>query len=208
MKYLSNPAAPKEARESSRCGDILLPLLLETFDVALLEGAGGINVPLRRDYLIADYVQERKYPLIIVTSGRLGSINHTLLTLESAVHRQIPVAGITIRYPIAWYNIPNGNNLGFPDVSIRISLFVPFHHCFPSVASEKTFRYVRFHLFIERPRDGKRHKFFAQRFPQIESGRSTLLRSRLSQMSMPPAAAGDGIFRNREIANSERESKF
>ena len=72
--------------------------LLKTFDVVLLEGAGGINVPLRRDYLIADYLQEQKYPLIIVTSGRLGSINHTLLTLESALYRQIPVAGIVFNH--------------------------------------------------------------------------------------------------------------
>ena len=72
--------------------------LLETFDVVLLEGAGGIDVPLRRDYLIVDYVQERQYPMIIVTSGRLGSINHTLLTLESATHRQIPMAGIVFNH--------------------------------------------------------------------------------------------------------------
>ena len=72
--------------------------LLKTFDVVLLEGAGGINVPLCRDYLTADYLQEQKYPMIIVTSGRLGSINHTLLTLESATHRHIPVLGIVFNH--------------------------------------------------------------------------------------------------------------
>jgi len=74
--------------------------LLEKFDVVLLEGAGGLNVPLRRDYLIADYLQAQtpKYPLIIVTSGRLGSINHTLLTLEAAARREIPVAGIVFNH--------------------------------------------------------------------------------------------------------------
>jgi dethiobiotin synthetase len=72
--------------------------LLETFPVVLLEGAGGFHVPLRRDYLIADYVQEHKYPMILVTSGRLGSINHTLLTLESAVNRNIPLAGIVFNH--------------------------------------------------------------------------------------------------------------
>jgi dethiobiotin synthetase len=72
--------------------------LRKTFDVVLLEGVGGINVPLRRDYLVADYLQERKCSLIIVTSGRLGSINHTLLTLEAATHRQIPLAGIVFNH--------------------------------------------------------------------------------------------------------------
>jgi len=76
--------------------------LLETYDTVLLEGAGGINVPIRRDYLIADYVQEHRYPMIIVTSGRLGSINHTLLTLEAAASRNIPPAGIVFNhYPPA-----------------------------------------------------------------------------------------------------------
>ena len=72
--------------------------LLETYDTVLLEGAGGLNVPIRRDCLIADYLQERKYPVILVTSGRLGSINHTLLTLEAAASRKIPVAGIVFNH--------------------------------------------------------------------------------------------------------------
>jgi dethiobiotin synthetase len=72
--------------------------LLETFDTVLLEGAGGINVPIRQDYLIADYLQECRYPLIVVTTGKLGSINHTLLTLEAAAHRHIPLAGIVFNH--------------------------------------------------------------------------------------------------------------
>jgi len=72
--------------------------LLKTFDVVLLEGAGGINVPIRRDYLISDYVQEHRYPTIIVTSGRLGSINHTLLTLEAAANRNIPAMGLVFNH--------------------------------------------------------------------------------------------------------------
>ena len=72
--------------------------LRKTFDIVLLEGAGGINVPIRRDYLIAEYVGKHRYPLILVTSGRLGSINHTLLTLEAAASRNIPPAGIVFNH--------------------------------------------------------------------------------------------------------------
>ncbi|MCL2711285.1 MAG: dethiobiotin synthase [Planctomycetaceae bacterium] len=72
--------------------------LLEKFDIVLLEGAGGINVPIRRDYLIADYVQEHRYPTIVVASGRLGSINHTLLTLEAVANRNIPMAGVVFNH--------------------------------------------------------------------------------------------------------------
>lgn len=72
--------------------------LLKKFDTILLEGTGGLHVPIRQDYFIADYVQEQKYPMVLVTSGRLGSINHTLLTLEAAVHRDIPIAGIVFNH--------------------------------------------------------------------------------------------------------------
>ncbi len=52
------------------------------YDIILQEGAGGLMVPLNDSELLTlDYVAERKMPLILVTSGRLGSINHTLLSL-------------------------------------------------------------------------------------------------------------------------------
>lgn len=46
-------------------------------------------VPLTRNLLTIDYVARRNYPLILVTSGRLGSINHTLLSLEAVAARGI-----------------------------------------------------------------------------------------------------------------------
>ena len=61
--------------------------LAEKYDVVLLEGAGGLMVPLTIDLLTIDYVAEEKYPVILVTSGRLGSINHTLLSLEALKSR-------------------------------------------------------------------------------------------------------------------------
>ena len=63
--------------------------LSETYDAVLLEGAGGLMVPLTRDLLTIDYIARRHYPLIFVTSGKLGSINHTLLSLEAIARRNI-----------------------------------------------------------------------------------------------------------------------
>lgn len=57
--------------------------LSENYDVVLLEGAGGLMVPLTEQYLTIDYLFEMQYPIILVSSGRLGSINHTLLSLEA-----------------------------------------------------------------------------------------------------------------------------
>ncbi len=75
--------------------------LARSYDCVLLEGAGGLMVPLTRNLLTADFVAEQNYSLIIVSSGRLGSINHTLLTLEAALHRNIPIAGVIYNeYPL------------------------------------------------------------------------------------------------------------
>ena len=63
--------------------------LSERYDTVLLEGAGGLMVPLTRTLLTIDYVARHGYPLILVTSGRLGSINHTLLSLEAVRARGI-----------------------------------------------------------------------------------------------------------------------
>ena len=62
-------------------------LLSEKYDTVLLEGAGGLMVPLTEDYLTIDYIAERNYPILFVTSGKLGSINHTLLSLEAIKKR-------------------------------------------------------------------------------------------------------------------------
>ena len=56
--------------------------LAEKYAVVLLEGAGGLMVPLTTDLLSIDYIAEKKLPVILVSSGRLGSINHTILSLE------------------------------------------------------------------------------------------------------------------------------
>ena len=67
-------------------------ILRERYDVVLLEGAGGFLVPLTPDFLQADYIAQRRYPVILVTSGRLGSINHTILTIEAIRRRDLPLA--------------------------------------------------------------------------------------------------------------------
>ncbi|MEJ2898611.1 dethiobiotin synthase [Acinetobacter sp. NS-4] len=61
--------------------------LANKYEVVLLEGAGGLMVPLTTTLLTIDYVAEKKFPVILVSSGRLGSINHTLLSLEALKSR-------------------------------------------------------------------------------------------------------------------------
>ncbi len=75
-------------------------LLAEKYDYVLLEGAGGLMVPYNEYETILDYVQTQNYPLVLVTSGKLGSINHTLLSLEACKTRNIQVLRVLYnRYP-------------------------------------------------------------------------------------------------------------
>ena len=60
----------------------------------LVEGAGGLLVPLSEKLLLLDYLQQCGYPLILVTSPRLGSINHTLLALEAIQSRDMHLLGL------------------------------------------------------------------------------------------------------------------
>lgn len=63
--------------------------LSQRYEIVLLEGAGGLMVPLTDELLTIDYVAQKGYPLIFVTSGKLGSINHTLLSFEAIRSRGI-----------------------------------------------------------------------------------------------------------------------
>lgn len=68
--------------------------LQEKYEYVLLEGAGGLMVPNDFDSLTIDYIKEQGYPVILVTSGKLGSINHTLLSLYACKQYGIPVKAL------------------------------------------------------------------------------------------------------------------
>ena len=76
-------------------------VLSEKYDAVLLEGAGGLMVPLTRDLLTIDYARNMSYPVILVTSGRLGSINHTLLSLEALKLRNMTLKALVFNdFPV------------------------------------------------------------------------------------------------------------
>lgn len=63
-------------------------------EIVLVEGAGGLAVPLSEDVLSVDFAASCGWPLVLVACGRLGSINHTILSLEMAKSRGMDVAGV------------------------------------------------------------------------------------------------------------------
>jgi dethiobiotin synthetase len=69
-------------------------------DVMIVEGAGGLMVPLAGGLLVADLVRELDLPLLVVARPDLGTINHTLLTCYGARQMGLQVAGVIVNnYP-------------------------------------------------------------------------------------------------------------
>ena len=117
-------------------------------EVVLVESAGGLDVPLTDEMLSVDLAAKEGWPLVLVTCGRLGSINHTLLSLEAAKSRGMKVAGVVhdwcegadpeidrdavgtvSRYLVKW---------GFPDVVVRVPRF-PVGGPYPEVDFSEIF---------------------------------------------------------------------
>ena len=74
-----------------KLSDFTLP---QTSNHLIVEGAGGLLVPLNEQDVMLDLIQQLQIPVILVSRNYLGSINHTLLSIEALKHRQIPIAGI------------------------------------------------------------------------------------------------------------------
>jgi dethiobiotin synthetase len=68
------------------------------YPVVIVEGIGGIMVPIKIDFFVLDLIVELGLPMVLVTSPGLGTINHTLLTLAEAGRRGIRTVGLVINY--------------------------------------------------------------------------------------------------------------
>ncbi len=66
----------------------------ESAQAVVVEGAGGWLCPLTEETTLADWVTRWRLPVLIVARPGLGTINHTLLTIESIRNRQLPIRGI------------------------------------------------------------------------------------------------------------------
>ena len=114
--HFSMPASPHLAAEQQGA-ELDKQHLLNCYEkmksrheVLVVEGVGGLMVPLRRDLLLAELLAELKIPTIIVARSGLGTINHTLLTLEGLRSRGIPVMGVVFSDAVA-----SGNELMIQD---------------------------------------------------------------------------------------------
>lgn len=78
--------------------------LTRKYEIVLLEGVGGLHVPLTNNLLIIDYIKKQNYPVILVSSSKLGSINHTLLSIESCFVHKVNL------YALIYNRLPRSNS--------------------------------------------------------------------------------------------------
>ncbi|AQG82599.1 dethiobiotin synthase [Spirosoma montaniterrae] len=97
---LREPLSPHAAAEIDGVTiDIEQITLPETNNALIVELAGGLLVPLNDHDLNIDLVQRWQLPVVLVSRNYLGSINHTLLSVEALRSRQIPIPGIIFNGP-------------------------------------------------------------------------------------------------------------
>jgi dethiobiotin synthetase len=68
--------------------------LRKKYDITVVEGAGGIMVPVYKKYLFTDMIKDFDLPVVIVSRPGLGTINHTLLTVNAAENRGLKILGV------------------------------------------------------------------------------------------------------------------
>ena len=66
------------------------------YDCLIVEGIGGILVPITRDFLAVDWIIKWQLPVLVVARAGLGTLNHTLLTMEALQKRKIKVLGVVV----------------------------------------------------------------------------------------------------------------
>lgn len=99
------PVAPSVAAELSgmtiepRRIISIFEQIAERCDFTIVEGAGGLLVPLTGRYSFADLARDLRLPLLVVVGSKLGALNHTLLTLHCAQTLSLPLMGYVLNHP-------------------------------------------------------------------------------------------------------------
>jgi len=110
-QFFPIPASPytawKKLKTKPKVSTILSSFkkLSKLHDMILVEGMGGIMTPILKDYYITNLIKEMKIPTIIVTRSKVGTVNHTIMTVKMCEKYKIPIKGIIINnfdkgYPI------------------------------------------------------------------------------------------------------------
>lgn len=95
--FFRRPLAPMVSADmEGKRVPLRVPLPVKQFELLLVEGVGGWLVPLTKHVKVADWATQRRWPIVIVARAGLGTINHTLLTIESARSRGVRIAAVVL----------------------------------------------------------------------------------------------------------------
>jgi len=70
--------------------------LSKSHEVLLVEGMGGVMTPILKDYYVTNLIKDMKIPTVIVTRSKIGTVNHTIMTVRMCEKYKIPIKGIII----------------------------------------------------------------------------------------------------------------
>ena len=101
-QFFPIPASPYTAWKKLKIKP-KIPMILSSFkklsnihEMMLVEGMGGILTPILKDYYVTNLIKDMKIPAIIVTRSKVGTVNHTLMTVKMCEKYKIPIKGIII----------------------------------------------------------------------------------------------------------------
>jgi dethiobiotin synthetase len=123
---LKEPLSPHES--ARREGTVIEPdtLRLPTAQNNLVvEGAGGLMVPIVRDFLIIDLIKQLDLSVLLTCRSTLGTINHTLLSIEALKQRDIKIEGLIISGPSMPHNRQALEEYSGLDIIAEIPYFDP-----------------------------------------------------------------------------------
>lgn len=110
-QFFPIPASPytawKNLKIKPKINSILssFKTLSKIHSIMLVEGMGGIMTPILENYFVTDLIKDMKIPIILVTRTKIGTVNHTIMTVKMCEKYKIPIKGIIINdfdsgYPV------------------------------------------------------------------------------------------------------------
>ena len=101
-QFFPIPASPYTAWKNLKIKPKISPILTgfkklsKMHEMILVEGMGGIMTPVLKDYFIANLIKDMSIPAVIVARSKVGTINHTIMTVRMCEKYKIPIKGIII----------------------------------------------------------------------------------------------------------------
>ena len=97
--HFQAPLSPNQSAELENKSVTLQQIQSPESQFLVVEGCGGVFVPLNRTHTQLDLMAQLGFPIIVTASSGLGTLNHTLLTLEALAVRNLPVLGLILSGP-------------------------------------------------------------------------------------------------------------